>query len=81
MGLDAKASEKSPYVSVTTDSKYLYIHSEIEGLLKVGTGYGYTMFGKVYKHDKEYRLKERGSLAFIYTSERKGRLFYRSPKV
>lgn len=44
---DASAPEKSPNVAMTTDSKYLYIHSEVEGLLKVGTGFNYTMLGKV----------------------------------
>jgi len=62
--------------SVTTDGKYLYIHSEVEGLLKIGTGFQYTMLGKVYKHNKEYRLKERGSVAYIL-----GKLYYRSSKI
>lgn len=75
---DAKAGEKSPYVSITTDGNFLYLHSEIEGLLKIGTGFGYTMFGKVYIHKTEYRLKERGTLAFIFTTDNKGKLFYRS---
>jgi hypothetical protein len=44
---DATAPEKSPNIAITTDSKYLYIHSEVEGLLKVGTGFNYTMLGKV----------------------------------
>ena len=68
--------EKSPNVSMTTDGKYIYLHSEIEGLMKIGTGYGYTMFGKVYKHVKEYRLKERATLAFVL-----GKLYYRSSRI
>lgn len=78
---DAKAGEKSGNITLTTDGTFIYLHSEIEGLLKIGTGYGYTMYGKVYAHDPEYRLKERGTLAFIFTEGKKGRLFYRSGKV
>lgn len=78
---DAKATDKIPYISYTSDSKYLYLHSELEGLLKIGTGFEYTMLGKVYAHKPDFRIKERGTLAFIYTDGRKGRLFYRSPKV
>ena len=73
---DAPSGDKSPYVSLTTDGKFLYIHSEVEGLLKVGTGYGFTMLGKVYKHKRDYRLKERGSIAYIL-----GKLYYRSAKI
>ena len=73
---DAAAPEKSPNVTITTDSKYVYLHSENEGLMKIGTGLNYTMLGKVYVHKPEYRLKERASLAFIH-----GRLFYRSQRI
>ena len=74
---DSKESkEKAPYTSITTDGTYLYMHSEVEGLLKIGTGYGYTMLGKVYKHVKDYRLKERATLAFIL-----GKLYYRSSRI
>jgi len=66
-------------VSITTDSRFIYIHSELEGLLKIGSGYDYTMLGKVYAHVPNFRLKEKGTLAFIYTNNKKGRLFYRSP--
>jgi len=31
--------KKAPYVSITTDGRYLYIFSSVEGILKVGTGY------------------------------------------
>ena len=72
---DAQA-EKSPYVSMTTDGKYIYLHSELEGLMKIGTGFGYTMFGKVYKHLKDYRTKEKGTLAFVL-----GKLYYRSGRI
>ena len=68
--------EKSPYTSFTTDGKFLYIHSEVEGLMKVGTGMQYTMFGKVYIHLPDYRIKERGSLTYIL-----GKLYYRSAKI
>ena len=47
LAADASAPEKCPNAAITTDSKYLYIHSEVEGLLKVGTGFNYTMLGKV----------------------------------
>lgn len=50
---DAPAPEKSPNASITTDSKYIYLHSEIEGLMKIGTGYGYTMLGKVNNKNKK----------------------------
>ena len=73
---DAPTSEKSPNVSITTDGKFLYIHSEVEGLLKIGTGYGFTMFGKIYKQKRDYRLKERGSIAYVL-----GKLYYRSAKI
>lgn len=62
---DAKASEKGSYTSVTTDGKYLYIFNEIEGLLKIGTGYDYSMMGKVYAHQPEYRNKEKGSIVYV----------------
>jgi hypothetical protein len=32
--------------------------------MKVGTGYDYSMMGKVYKHQPEFRNKEKGSIAF-----------------
>jgi hypothetical protein len=74
---DVKADpNKGPNIAVTTDGKFLYIHNELEGLLKIGTGYGNTMFGKVYKHFPSYRLKERSSLAYIH-----GKLYYRSSKI
>lgn len=76
---DLKAGDKIPYVSITTDSRFIYIHSELEGLIKVGSGFDYTMFGKVYVHIPDFRLKEKGTLAFIYTNNKKGKLFYRSP--
>ena len=72
----AKATAKSPFLSLTTDGKYIYLHSELEGLLKIGTGYNYTMLGKVYKHKKFYRLKEKSSLVFV-----NNKLFYRSGKL
>jgi len=62
---DAKPSDKGTYVSITTDGKYLYIFSEIEGLLKIGTGFDYTMMGKTYKHNPEYRNKDKGSIAYV----------------
>jgi len=34
------------------------------------------MFGKVYKHNKDYRLKDRGTLAYVL-----GKLYYRSGKI
>jgi len=64
---DAKGGDKTPNISFTTDGKYIYLHSELEGLLKIGTGFGYTMFGKVYNHLPDYRIKEKGTLAFIFT--------------
>jgi len=75
-GLAAASAEKSPHTSITTDGKFLYVHNEVEGLLKIGTGYQYTMFGKVYIHKPDYRIKERGSLVYIL-----GKLYYRSAKV
>lgn len=65
MASDAKPSDKGTYVNFTTDGKFLYIFSEIEGLLKVGTGYDYTMMGKVYKHNSEFRNKEKGSIVYV----------------
>lgn len=81
--LDAKATEKAPYVSICTDGSFLYLHSEIEGLLKIGTGFQYTMLGKVYAHKPDWRLKERGTLVFIFSdsANSKGKMFYRSPRV
>lgn len=73
---DAAAPEKSPNVSMTNDSKYIYLHSEVEGLMKIGTGFNYTMLGKVYIHKPQFRLKERSSLAFIH-----GHLYYRSSRI
>ena len=81
MKADAKAGEKIPNITFTTDGKFIYLHSELEGLLKIGTGFEYTMFGKVYIHLPEYRIKERGTLAFIFTNNRKGKLYYRSAKI
>jgi len=73
---DATAPEKSPNVSITNDNKFIYLHSENEGLMKIGTGFNYTMLGKVYVHKPDYRLKERSSLVFIH-----GHLYYRSPRI
>ena len=81
LGKDDKAPEKAPLVSIACDGKYLYIFSEIEGLLKVGSGFKYTMFGKVYKHNNEFHNKEKGTLAFVFTEINGGKLFFRSPKV
>lgn len=76
LAADSAAPEKSPNVSITTDCKYVYLHSEVEGLMKIGTGFNYTMLGKVYAHKPDYRLKERSSLAFIH-----GHLYYRSSRI
>lgn len=73
---DSVAPEKPPNVSITSDNKFIYLHSEVEGLMKIGTGFNYTMLGKVYIHKADYRLKDRSSLAFIH-----GRLYYRSPRI
>ena len=81
LGKDDKAPEKAPLMSVACDGKYLYLFSEIEGLLKVGSGFKYTMFGKVYKHNSEFHNKEKGTLAFIFTDLNEGKLYFRSPKV
>ena len=67
LGKDDKAPEKVPLVSIACNGKYLYIFSEIEGLFKVGSGFKYTMFGKVYKHNPEFHNKEKGTLAYILT--------------
>lgn len=68
--------ERNYSIGFTTDGKYIYLHSEAEGLMKIGTGFSYTMLGKVYIHKKNYRLKERASLCFIL-----GKLYYRSGKI
>lgn len=73
---DFPVPEKPPYVSVATDGTYLFVHSELEGFFKIGTGFNYTCLGKVYKHLPEYRLKERSSLAYVM-----GNLYYRSYKI
>ncbi len=33
--------------------------------MKIGTGFDYTMMGKVYKQQKEFRNKEKGSIAYV----------------
>eukprot|EP01017_Pseudomicrothorax_dubius_P009162 TRINITY_DN13068_c0_g1_i2.p1 TRINITY_DN13068_c0_g1~~TRINITY_DN13068_c0_g1_i2.p1 ORF type:complete len:708 (+),score=213.28 TRINITY_DN13068_c0_g1_i2:188-2311(+) len=73
---DAKAGDKHTYLTLTSDGRYIYIHSEVEGLLKVGSGHGHTMLGKVYKHISDYRLKERGTLAYVL-----GHLYFRSQRI
>jgi hypothetical protein len=74
----AQKDEKSKtnYVSITCDGRYLYIFSEVEGLLKIGTGYNYTMQGKKYNHNPEFHNKEKGTIVYV-----EGKLYYRSKQI
>jgi hypothetical protein len=63
--------------AIATDCKYLYIHSPMHGLMKIGTGAGDSVRGALIAQNIAYRTGDsRRSIAFAG-----GKLLYTSPEL
>ncbi|XP_011407139.1 PREDICTED: E3 ubiquitin-protein ligase MYCBP2-like, partial [Amphimedon queenslandica] len=62
-GLDHKPPSSSLVGSIATDSKYLYVHGSF-GLMKIGSGYGNTIKGRLSESVSEFHNDEAGRLLF-----------------
>jgi hypothetical protein len=60
-----KSKDKSEYYSLTCDGTYLYYFCSKGILLKIGTGFNNTMLGKVYNKKENYRVGEKGTIAYV----------------
>lgn len=73
---EGEEAAKSDHVSMTNDGNYIYLFSSCGFLTKLGSGYNNTMLGKVYQLKENYRLGEKGTLAYV-----EGILYYRSSNI
>jgi hypothetical protein len=83
--LDNRSTNKDKKVKSTviettamaSDGSYLYLHNKDQGLLKVGTGYHYTVRGHIYKFNPSYHNNDgKSQLALI-----KDRLYFLSSEI
>lgn len=49
--------------SFVSDGRYLYLHTN-SGLIKIGSGHGGTIFGRVYVHKADFYPTETGWLGY-----------------
>lgn len=55
--------------SFVSDGKYLYLHTN-QGLIKIGSGYGGTIWGHVYAHKSDFYPSEIGWLGYANVRKR-----------
>lgn len=61
----AYQQEISKEASFACDGKFIYMHQQGLGLLKMGTGSVGQMIGQVYQHNASYKSEEKVSLLFL----------------